>query len=75
MLNQNTNYGEKTANATSYIKKFNNTYEVYNKYNTSFRGQGTLSSFIKTVNPSKINGSFVKTYNNYYSNSNSNSNS
>jgi hypothetical protein len=72
MLNQNINYGEKIANDTSYIKKFNNTYDVYNKYNTTFRGQGTLSSFIKTINPSKMNGSFVKTYNNYY-NSNSNS--
>jgi hypothetical protein len=75
MTNQNINYGEKTANATSYIKQFNNlyTHNTYDKYNTTFRGQGTLSSFIKTVNPSKINGSFVKTYNNYYSNSNSNS--
>lgn len=76
MMNRNINYGEKTANATSYIKKFDNTYDIYNKYdkyNTTFRGQGTLSCFVKTINPSKMNGSFVKTYNNYYSNSNSNS--
>jgi len=74
MLNQNINYGEKIANATSYIKKFDNkceTYNKYDKYNTTFRGQGTLSSFIKTINPSKMNGAFVKTYNNYNSNSNS----
>lgn len=73
MLKQNINYGEKTANATSYIKKFDNvcdTYSKHNKYNTTFRGQGTLSCFVKTINPSKMNGSFVKTYNNYY-NSNS----
>jgi uncharacterized protein YhfF len=67
MLNKNVNYGEKTPTATSYIKKINNTYNVCNKYNTTFRGQGTLSCFIKTINPSKFNGSFVKTYNNYYS--------
>jgi uncharacterized protein YhfF len=68
MMNQNINYGEKTANATSYIKKFENTYDIYNKYNkynTTFRGQGTLSCFVKTINPSKYNGIFVKTFNNY----------
>jgi hypothetical protein len=75
MLNQNINYGEKTATATSFIKKFDNKCHAYNKFNTTFRGQGTLSCFIKTIHPSKMNGSFIKTYNNYYSNSNSNSNS
>jgi hypothetical protein len=68
MLKQNINYGDKTQNSTSYVKKFDN-FHTHNKYNTTFRGQGTLSSFIKTLNPSKMNGSFVKTYNNYYSNS------
>lgn len=70
MLNQKINYGEKTPNATSYIKKIDNTYNISNisnKYNTTFRGQGRLSSFIKTINHSKLSGSFVKTYNNYYS--------
>jgi len=68
MMKQNNNYGDKRENSTSYVKKINNTYD---NYVTTFRGQGTLSSFIKTLNPSKMNGSFVKTYNNYYSNSNS----
>ena len=68
MLKQNINYGDKTQNSSSYVKKIDN-FNTYDKYNTSFRGQGTLSSFIKTLNPSKMKGSFVKTYNNYYSNS------
>jgi hypothetical protein len=69
-MKQNNNYGDKTENSTSYVKK-NNNFNTYNNYTTTFRGQGTLSCFIKTVNPSKMNGSFVKTYNNYYSNFNS----
>ncbi len=68
MLKQNINYGDKTQNSSSYVKKFDN-FNTHGK-NTTFRGQGTLSCFIKTLNPSKMNGSFVKTYNNYYSNSN-----
>jgi len=64
---QTTNYGEKTQNPSSRTKKFNPTRYTYN---TNFRGEGTNSSFIKSVNPSKFNGSFVKTFNNYYSNTN-----
>ena len=70
MLNQNKNYGGKTENSTSYVKTFDLTSYTFN---TSFRGQGSSFSFIKTINPSKINGSFVKTYNNYYNSYNSNS--
>jgi hypothetical protein len=69
MLNQNKNYGGKTENSTSYVKTFDLTSYTFN---TSFRGQGSSFSFIKTINPSKINGSFVKTYNNYYNSYNSN---
>jgi hypothetical protein len=65
--NTNINYGEKTQNKTSYIKKFNSTRYTYN---TTFRGDGTNGSFVKTINPSKLNGSFVKTFNNYNNNSN-----
>lgn len=69
MLNQNKNYGGKTENSTSYVKTFDLTPYTFN---TTFRGQGSSFSFIKTINPSKINGSFVKTYNNYYNSYNSN---
>jgi hypothetical protein len=62
MLNQllfkkNTN-GAKIANQTSYIKNFQGT----NK--TSFKGQGTLTSFIRSEIPSNFNGSYVKIFNN-----------
>jgi hypothetical protein len=62
MIKQNINYGEKTQNSTSYVKKFN---QCYNIYITNFRGEGTPDCFIKTFKPSKTNGSFVKTFNNY----------
>ena len=62
---QNVNYGDKTQNKTSYIKKFNLTTYTYN---TNFRGEGMNSSFIKTIHPSKLNGSFVKTFNNFDNN-------
>jgi len=70
MLDQNTNYGGKTHNSTSYVKFF--TYPR-DKFSTNFRGEGTLSCFIKTPNPSKMNGSFVKTFNNYNNYNNFNS--
>jgi hypothetical protein len=70
MLKQNNNYGGKTQNSTSNIKTFEMTSYTFN---TTFRGQGSPFCFIKTINPSKINGSFVKTYNNYYNSYNSNS--
>jgi hypothetical protein len=60
--NQNVNYGEKTQSPTSYIKQFNT---ITNINNTTFRGEGSPQSFIKTINPSKYNGIFVKTFNNY----------
>jgi hypothetical protein len=60
--NENVNYGEKTQSPTSYIKQFNTTTNIYN---TTFRGQGSPQSFIKAINPSKYNGSFVKTFNNH----------
>jgi hypothetical protein len=63
MLNQNTNYGERTKNSTSYIKSFNLPINAYNTHSTTFRGDGTKTCFIKTINPSKLNGSFVKTFN------------
>jgi len=63
MLNQNTNYGERTQNSTSYVKKFDLPINAYNIYSTTFRGGGTKTCFIKTINPSKLNGSFVKTFN------------
>jgi len=63
MLNQNTNYGERTKNSTSYVKTFNLPINNNNIYQTTFRGDGTKTSFIKTINPSKFNGSFVKTFN------------
>jgi hypothetical protein len=66
--NQNVNYGEKTQSPTSYIKQFNTSTNIYN---TTFRGEGSPQSFIKTINPSKYNGIFVKTFNNY-NNNNSN---
>ena len=63
MIKQNNiNYGEKIKNSTSYVKNFN---QYYNIYNTNFRGDGSLTCFIKTFKPSKTNGSFVKTFNNY----------
>ena len=71
MLNQNINYGGKTQNSTSNIKTFDITYKY--TCNTTFRGEGSPFSFIKTINPSKNNGSFVKTFNNYYNSYNSNS--
>jgi hypothetical protein len=70
MLKQNINYGGKTQNSTSYVKTFDLTSYTFN---TNFRGQGTPFSFVKTINPSKLNGSFVKTYNSYYNSFNSNS--
>jgi len=63
--NKDVNYGEKIANSTSYVKQFNLT--TYTMYNTTFRGEGSPFSFIKTINPSKYNGKFVKTFNNYNS--------
>jgi hypothetical protein len=66
--NQNTNYGEKTQNKTSYVKKVSLPNYTYN---TSFRGEGSRTSFVKTINPTKLGGSFVKTFNNYYDNTNS----
>jgi hypothetical protein len=68
MLNQNINYGGKIHNSTSNVKTFDQTHYTFN---TTFRGEGSPFSFIKTINPSKTNGSFVKTYNNYYNNNNS----
>jgi len=68
MLNQNINYGGKIQNSTSNTKFFDQPYKY--TLNKTFRGQGSPFSFIKTINPSKMNGSFVKTYNNIY-NSNS----
>jgi len=70
MLNQNINYGGKTQNSTSNTKLFELTSYTFN---TTFRGQGSPFSFIKTINPSKNNGPFVKTFNNYYNSYNSNS--
>lgn len=62
MIKHNINYGEKNQNSTSYVKKI---YQCYDHLNFNFRGEGTPNSFIKTYNPSKMNGSFVKTFNNY----------
>ena len=70
MLNQNINYGGKTHNSTSYIKIFSYSRDAYN---STFRGEGTLTCFIKTTNPSKMNGSFIKTFNNYNNCNNFNS--
>jgi hypothetical protein len=62
MIKQNLNYGEKTQNSSSYVKKIN---QCYDTQNTNFRGEGSPNCFIKTYKPSKMNGSFVKTFNNY----------
>jgi hypothetical protein len=64
---QNANYGAKIQNKTCYVKNFN---PVIYTYNTNFRGQGSPESYIKTINPSKLNGSYVKTFNNFYSDTN-----
>jgi hypothetical protein len=48
----------KIQNQTSYIKNFQGT----NK--TSFKGQGTLTSYIRSEIPSNFNGSFVKVFTN-----------
>ena len=58
MLKQNNiNYAGKVPNETSDIKNFEGT----NK--TSFRGQGTLTSFVKSQIQSNFSGSYVKVFN------------
>jgi hypothetical protein len=58
MLKQNNiNYAGKVPNETSDIKNFQGTNQ------TSFRGQGTLTSFVKSQIQSNFSGSYVKVFN------------
>lgn len=56
-IGQNFNYGAKIATSTAYVKNF-----VGKNDKISFRGQGTLTSFIKTIIPSNYNGSYTKSF-------------
>jgi hypothetical protein len=58
MLKQNNiNYAGKVPNETSYVKNFEGT----NKIN--LRGQGTMTSFVKTTLQNNFSGSYVKVFN------------
>jgi len=54
------NYGVKIPNPTSSVKNFKNTLEV----SSVSKKKPTLTSYIKTIIPSRNNGSFIKTFNN-----------
>ena len=58
------NYVVKIENPTSYIKNFKNTLINNNNNNTNKKEQD-LTGYVKSILPSKNNGSFVKTFNNY----------
>jgi len=58
-LGQKLNYGAKIPTSTAYVKNF-----VEQTDKISFRGQGTLTSFIKTTIQSNYSGSYVKNFNN-----------
>lgn len=62
MSNPNVNYGDKIPNATSYVKQINNAIS----YRNINKKEPTTTAYVKTILPSKSNGSFVKTFNNYY---------
>lgn len=62
MSKPNVNYGDKTPNVTSYVKKINTAIS----YSNSNKKEPTTSAYVKTIFPTKSNGSFIKTFNNYY---------
>ena len=59
-INAKLNYGAKIATSTSYVKGF-----VGRDSKLSFRGQGNLTGFIKTIPPSNYSGSYIKIFNDF----------
>lgn len=62
MITTISNYGVKIENPTSYVKNLKNTLTN----NNNNKKEQDLTSFVKSIAPSKNNGSFIKTFNNYY---------
>jgi hypothetical protein len=67
MITTISNYGLRIQNPTSYVKNLKKTLINSNNSNDNNNNNKTqdLTSYVKSIVPSKNNGSFIKTFNNY----------
>lgn len=68
MITSVSNYGVKIPNSTSYVKTLTpsviNNIDSDNNNNVSINRTFDLTGYVKSIIPSKNNGSFIKTFNN-----------